>query len=218
MNERFRVVVRALAWPPIIIAVFIVAFTALLPGRYGLLPSWAQPPTWVAIGLLIGLSLVGNISVRFRRLGLIATMLLIVTSTVLVAASGIGLAGRVVLQGSTLRGAPLFSTSVGIWIANIIVFALWYWFLDRGGPYARRSNEAPTGDLMFPQDSSPEAFPNWQPHFIDYLFVAFNTSTAFSPTETFPISARAKVLMLAQASVSLTTIVVIAARAVNILS
>jgi hypothetical protein len=210
--------VRALAWPPIIVAVFIVAFTTLLPGRYGVLPGWAQPPAWIVIGVLVVASLAGNMSVRFRRLGLVATVVLIATSTVLVAAAAVALAARVMFHGAKLQGVPLLTTSVGIWIANIIVFALWYWLLDRGGPYARHSNEKPTGDLMFPQDSNPEFFANWKPSFIDYLFVAFNTSTAFSPTETFPITARAKVLMLGQASVSLTTIVVVAARAINILS
>jgi hypothetical protein len=217
MKRATNSVLNTLAWPPVVIVLYIAAFTTLLPGRYALLPDWARPPTWIVFGVLVALSIVGNASGRLHRFGLMATVILIAFATVLVAADALSLVWRVAFDAK-LRGVPLLATGLGIWIANVVVFALWYWLLDRGGPYKRRVNERAGGDFMFPQDASPDVFPGWTANFVDYLFLAFNTSTAFSPTETFPMTRRAKLLMLVQSLVSLTTIVVVASRAVNILS
>jgi hypothetical protein len=106
---------------------------------------------------------------------------------------------------------------------NILVFALWYWRLDAGGPNHRdRRAGHPEGAFLFPQMASDEAKtasgqPLWSPNFIDYLFLAFNTSTALSPTDVPVLSRWAKLLMMMQALISLTVIVLLAARAVNIL-
>jgi hypothetical protein len=111
-----------------------------------------------------------------------------------------------------------------LWITNIIVFASWYWRLDAGGPYARSLRDEHTdGAFLFPQMAlSQEAQvamgeDQWSPGFIDYLFLAFNTSTAFSPTDSPVLSRWAKVLMMVQSLISLATIALLAARAVNIL-
>jgi len=111
-----------------------------------------------------------------------------------------------------------------LWITNIIVFASWYWRLDAGGPYARSLRDEHTdGAFLFPQMAlSQEAQvamgeDQWSPGFIDYLFLAFNTSTAFSPTDSPVLSRWAKVLMMVQSLISLATVVLLAARAVNIL-
>jgi len=125
-----------------------------------------------------------------------------------------------------IKSATLLLTSAGLlWFTNVIVFALWYWRLDAGGPHRREKRAGhPDGSFLFPQMTMPpEAKTNanqtdWSPNFIDYVFLAFNTSTAFSPTDA-PVLARwAKVLMMLQSIISLTVIALLAARAVNILS
>lgn len=104
-----------------------------------------------------------------------------------------------------------------IWLVNILTFAFWYWELD-GGPARRQHAGYASSDFIFPQatlESSRER--TWQPHFVDYLFFAFNTSTAFSPTDTQPLSIRVKLLMMLQSLISLIVIAIIAARAINTL-
>jgi hypothetical protein len=120
--------------------------------------------------------------------------------------------------------AELLRAASALWIANILIFAAWYWRLDAGGPYQRDLRESHTdGAFLFPQMTlTPEirkemGEDQWSPHFIDYLFLAFNTSTAFSPTDVAALSRWAKALMMVQALISLATIALLAARAVNIL-
>ncbi len=123
------------------------------------------------------------------------------------------------------QASDLLVAAIVVWSMNVLVFASWYWRLDTGGPHhrARRDEYGEGGAFLFPQASlTPEARKalgqtNWQPHFIDYLFLAFNASTAFSPTDVPVLSRWAKVLMMAQSSISLTTLAMVAARAVNIL-
>jgi hypothetical protein len=112
-----------------------------------------------------------------------------------------------------LRGAAC------LWVANILVFASWYWRLDAGGPNERdRRASHDDGAFLFPQMITPwDSDKNWRPGFVDYLFLAFNTSTAFSPTDVPVLSRWAKVMMMVQASISLVTVALLAARAVNIL-
>ena len=107
---------------------------------------------------------------------------------------------------------------MNIWAINIIAFALWYWSLDRGGPAARGLTHRTHPDFLFVQMSTPGSPPDWSPGFVDYLFLAFTNATAFSPTDTMPLTGRAKIMMMAQSSISLLTIALVAARAVNILA
>jgi hypothetical protein len=118
----------------------------------------------------------------------------------------------------------LLRSAAALWVSNILVFASWYWRLDAGGPHIRDQRPGhPNGAFLFPQmtldtaskDEDPRE--TWSPQFVDYLFLAFNTSTALSPTDTPVLSRWAKVLCMIQASISLTIIVILAARAVNIL-
>jgi hypothetical protein len=113
----------------------------------------------------------------------------------------------------------LLLSAVSLWVTNILVFALWYWRLDAGGPHEReRVPGHKEGAFLFPQmNLGTIADPNWSPNFVDYLFLAFNTSTALSPTDTPALSRWAKILMMIQATISLTVLALLAARAVNIL-
>jgi len=124
------------------------------------------------------------------------------------------------------REAPtaLLVSAGSLWSTNVLVFALWYWRLDAGGPHRRERREGHThGAFLFPQMTMlPEAraaanLESWSPNFVDYLFLAFNTSTAFSPTDTPALTRWAKVLMMVQSLISLTVLALLAGRAVNIL-
>jgi hypothetical protein len=114
--------------------------------------------------------------------------------------------------------AALLSTGAAIWLTNIIAFALWYWQLDRGGPAARAHARRQLPDFQFVQMQTPDlGHPDWEPGFVDYLYLSFTNATAFSPTDTMPLSRWAKLTMLTQSLVSLATIGLVIARAVNIL-
>jgi len=113
----------------------------------------------------------------------------------------------------------LLRSAIALWFTNVLVFALWYWKLDAGGPLGRDTSR---GDLdssfLFPQMMNQSGeYDSWSPNFIDYLFLAFNTSTAFSPTDTAVLSRWAKLGMMVQSIISLTIVALLAARAVNIL-
>ena len=105
-----------------------------------------------------------------------------------------------------------------LWAINVLIFAFWYWRLDGGGPHARASRgHYQTGCFLFPQMTMKNSDPSWSPRFLDYLFVAFTTSTAFSPTDTPVLSRWAKLLTMLQSIISLGVVVLIASRAINII-
>lgn len=120
-------------------------------------------------------------------------------------------------KGAT--GQTLLIDALNIWLTNVVVFALWFWNLDRGGPAMRGLKGEQPSDLLFPQmvDSFPGG-EKWTPGFIDYFFVSFTNATAFSPTDTMPLSPRCKLLFIVESSASLLTVGLVAARAVNVLS
>jgi len=113
----------------------------------------------------------------------------------------------------------LLLTGGAIWLTNVIVFSLWYWEFDRGGPLARAHRPDAALDFMFPQMDKPELAPvDWQPQYVDYLYLSFTNAMAFSPTDVMPLSRWAKLTMLVQSLVSLALAVVVIGRAVNILN
>jgi hypothetical protein len=105
-----------------------------------------------------------------------------------------------------------------LWVTNVAVFSVWYWEIDQGGPYVRQANKSQPIDFLYPQMMyESELWANWKPSFMDYVFLAFNTSSAFGPTDTLVMSRRAKLLMNAQASISLIIVAVLAAHAIGAL-
>jgi len=116
-------------------------------------------------------------------------------------------------------GQSLLIDALNIWFTNVVVFALWYWTIDAGGPASRGLSKRTAPDFLFPQMlGSGDKDPGWSPGFIDYFYVSFTNATAFSPTDTMPLSPLSKILMSIEAAVSLLTVGIVAARAVNILS
>ncbi|MEU5592944.1 hypothetical protein [Streptomyces sp. NPDC020298] len=200
-------------------AVILVAVTLqmMLPHRLALQPYWALPV--LELALLAGLIAANprRVEPRTSWLRWLGLALICVISL----ANGLAAARLVAGLVNGTEGSdagPLLLTGGGIWLTNVIVFALWYWEWDRGGPMARALGNRQFADFLFVQMQSPElAPPEWEPAFLDYLYLSFTNSTAFSPTDVMPLSRWAKMLMMLQSTVSLVTVVLVVARAVNIL-
>ncbi len=205
-------------WPALIALLAIGALYYALPS------ALTVGPDWLVLALLIVLVTPAIISNRqgYRRMGQFFGYAASSVVTISLIASLATLVSR--LPSHKDSPAQLLREAAALWVCNVLVFACWYWRLDAGGPYQRELRISHTdGAFLFPQMMlDPElrremGKEKWSPGFIDYLFLAFNTSTAFSPTDVPVLSRWAKVLMMVQAAISLTTIALLAARAVNIL-
>jgi len=121
------------------------------------------------------------------------------------------------LRGDEHSGPELLARAVTVWGTNVVAFGLWFWVFDRGGPVRREQPGHPPPDFQFPQMENPKlAAPDWHPELLDYIYVSFTNSIAFSPTDAMPLSRRAKLLMLCESATSAITVLLAAARAVNI--
>lgn len=122
------------------------------------------------------------------------------------------------LNAHVSQGRALVYSAVSVWLTNVIVFGLWFWELDRGGPHRRAGNDKRLPDIQFPQMENPTlAPPDWHPSFLDYLYTSFANGTSFAPADAMPLTWKAKVLFTTESIASLVTIAIVAARAVNIL-
>jgi Protein of unknown function (DUF1345) len=150
-----------------------------------------------------------------RRLALFAIALVSAANS-----ASIILLVHLLVNGATPKdAAPLLRAAVHMWVVNVLLFALWYWQLDGGGPLDRPTCTPGDRDFLFPQHTEAAlADSGWHPEFLDYLYVSFTNAAAFSPTDTMPLSRWAKMLMLVQSAISLTLAVMVVARAVNILN
>ena len=205
-------------WPAFIGALAAGGLYAALPEALTLGPRWLFP------SLVLAVLIPSMVSYHTGRHRLNAILGLAVDALLT-----LGLIVSVILLINALptgKETPqeLLFSAASLWITNILVFALWYWRLDAGGPYQRDKLPGHSdGAFLFPQMTlSKEALSaagqqNWSPNFIDYLFLAFNTSTAFSPTDVPVLAGWAKILMMLQSLLSLLIIALLAARAVNIL-
>jgi hypothetical protein len=160
--------------------------------------------------------------VRSRRRSVRVLAITLTAFTTLINFVALVLLVRAIVAGNAGTGRALLVDAINIWITNVVIFALWYWFLDRGGPSSRGLVPAHKRDFLFTQQQqgagATSGFSGWLPGFIDYLFLAYTNATAFSPADTFPLTVRAKLLMMAESAISLITIALVASRAVGILS
>jgi len=201
-----------------------VALLAVSAVFFALPDTLKVGPDWLFVLLVVALTTPGALLRSMRHLPVVRVLGHAASGTMTLAMIGsLGLlVSRLPLHKET--PAELLRAATALWIANVLVFASWYWRLDAGGPSQRDLRGSHTdGAFLFPQMTlSPELRKEmdedeWKPGFVDYLFLAFNTSTAFSPTDVPVLSRWAKGLMMIQAVISLTTIALLAARAVNIL-
>ena len=203
---------------PVALAVAVaIALQWLLPRRFSLHPRELLPG--LELLLLIALTVFNPVRLQVERQWLRnASIVLIALMTLANGASAAFLADHLVNGTAGEAAGPLLLAGGSIYLTNIIAFALWYWEFDRGGPFARRRATDPHPDFLFPQMTLPEvAEHDWKPQFLDYLYVSFTNATAFSPTDTMPLSRWAKMLMGLQSSIALITVALVVARAVNIL-
>jgi uncharacterized membrane protein len=203
---------------PVTIAILVaLGLMAALPARIVNRPRWVVP-------VLAGLLLVGILFANTRIVGRrsrplrIASLALIALLSIANAASGVRLVVDLVESKGIKDPAELLLTGAAIWLTNMVVFGLWYWEFDRGGPAARELGVQQFPDFLFPQMATADiAPPDWEPQFVDYLYLSFTNATAFSPTDVMPLSRWTKLTMLAQSVISLVIVVLVIARAVNIL-
>jgi hypothetical protein len=204
-------------WPATLAVLVAIALQLVLPGNLALYlgPRWLIP---ALEGVLAGALLIANPwhTLESRNLRPVSVGLIILINGANLVA--LGELVSALLNGTGAGGRALVYASVPIWLTNVIVFGLWYWELDRGGPAARLKPDHPAPDFLFPQQTAPGAAPGWTPTFLDYLYTSFTNATAFSPTDTMPLSAWAKLLMIIQSLASLLTVALVISRAVNILN
>jgi hypothetical protein len=206
-------------WDPYLAPQLVVASAIVLdltlPKKVTIGPSWLLP-SFEGL-LLIGLSaLTPHPRMRYspaRRYGAL-TLIGLVSAVNTVSLT---LLCHYLLKGRAESGRDLIRAGVVLWVTNVLLFGLWFWQLDRGGPLARRSTPEPP-DFLFPQMTEASLAKGWEPNLIDYLYVSFTNATAFSPTDAMPLSRIAKVLMAVQALTALVTVGLVVARAVNILN
>lgn len=202
-----------------VLAAFVAAIVLqlVIAGRFTLLPRWPLLVTEVVlVGVLVGINPIRL--TRSRSIGAYASRVLLTVITVDNTLSAAVLCRRII-WGTAGNDAPqLLGSGAAIYATNILVFGIWYWELDRGGPIARRSGESRYPDFQFAQMVTPNmAKPDWRPHFVDYLYLSITNSTAFSPTDTMPLTRWAKMVMTVQAMVALSVAALVIARAVNVL-
>jgi len=204
-------------WPASLAVITVAALNFVLPGKFTVGPTWLFPllemallvPLWIAAPnrrpnertweQVVGIALIG-----------VANLANVISLYLLIQ--------RLLFNSKDITGKELLYSSVAIWVTNVVVFALWYWEIDRGGPDERMQAEHGAPDFLFPQMVTPDcAHPGWTPGFFDYVYLSFTNATAFSPTDTMPLTRWAKFLMLVESLASLATIAIVASRAINIL-
>ncbi|MCU1491915.1 MAG: putative rane protein [Acidimicrobiaceae bacterium] len=194
-----------------------IALQVLLPNRFSINPIWLLPALEGALGIGLAAANPHRIDRSSRALRA-SSLLLIALISLANGWSALLLVHGLVVGRAGLGASTLLFTGGEIYLTNIIVFGLWYWEFDRGGPVARAQAQRRYPDFLFPQMSNPElAPPDWTTHFFDYLWLSYTNATAFSPTDVMPFSRWAKQLMMLQSAISLVTIALVVARAVNIL-
>jgi hypothetical protein len=202
-------------WPGQIATFVALILYLMLPAALTIGPRWPVP---VAEGLVFGaLAVAGYAGRAARRRRELAIALVLVAA--LANMTALGFLIHYLIAGGHARGADLLDGGVIIWSTSLLLFAVLFWELDRGGPRRPADDRRPVApDLLFPQMSDPSfAAPGWKPGFPDYLYVSLTNQTAFSPTDTMPLTLRLKALMGIQGTAALITVGVIVARAVNIL-
>src|SRR5262245_2775671 len=205
-------------WPVALAVLAAALLLAILAARVSMLPFWV--PHVLVFALLVPMAsvMLSTAKERWVRIERMSTLLFFVVAGSGMVANLTQLIAEMLNRSGEVDGLQLLTSSVAIWVNNVLTFSLLYWQMDRGGPEARAASSSPRPDWFFAQEGARENVPpDWRPTFVDYLFLGFSTGTAFSPTDTLPLTSRAKMLMMLQSAISLVTIVAVMSRAINIL-
>jgi len=209
-------------WPVLLALIAAMALQYGIPHQYTVVPRW--PLIALEVVLLIVLTLINPVRLtRSTRVGKAATFVLLAAITLDNTASAVILDYRIITGQVSNNAAVLLGSGAALFFTNVIVFGIWYWELDLGGPFARagvdeRHPRRIYPDFLFPQTDRPALAPeDWEPRFLDYLYVSLTNVIAFSPTDTMPLTRRAKAMMAVQSLVAVSTLALVIARAINVL-
>ena len=208
-----------LRWPVSVTVIVAIVLQILLPDQLSLhpLPPWLIPALEGA--LLVGLAISNPVRMEHRsRFVRWASLVLTFLVTATNATSAVLLVRQILTGHAGNHAGPLLASGAAIWVTIVIAFALWYWEFDRGGTVHRAHGTYQYLDFLFPQMTINDLVPpDWEPQFVDYLYLSFTNATAFSPTDVMPWARWAKLTMLVQSAVSLALAALVIARAINIL-
>ncbi len=204
-------------WPAALSIVAAIVLYVTLPDALVLGPRWVFPVIEGAILLPLMIARPHRHAGESGRSRMAAIVLIAIANIANVASLALLL--HLLLIGVHITGRTLVFSAIEVYLTNVIIFGLWYWELDGGGPSARLEARSPYRDFLFPQmNATNQAPPGWRATFLDYLYVSLTNATAFSPTDTMPLTRKAKSLMGVQCLASLLTVALVAGRAVNILT
>jgi uncharacterized membrane protein len=204
------------SWPAQATVLVAIGLQLLLPKRLTIGPTWMLPVLEAA--LLVGLALASPRRVEYEHFARRRVALAMIGFVSAANITSLYLLSHHLLHHRVTGGPQLIISGSLIWLTNILIFGLWYWETDRGGPGKRAAGRDRPPDFLFPQMCDDRIEPaNWRPQFIDYLYVSLTNAAAFSPTDTMPLTPTAKSIMGLQSIVSLVTVGLIVSRAVNIL-
>ncbi|MCW2526379.1 MAG: hypothetical protein JWM76_1239 [Pseudonocardiales bacterium] len=202
-------------WATFVCLAVAIALQMVLPARYALPTRYTVPAIEAVLLITLAWMHPDRLSRRSPALRRISLSLLALAAASV--ATSLGLLIDDILHGTGTKATDLLLGGAEIWISNVLIFALVYWEYDRGGPADRANAVAQMPDLLFPQMTDEHLAHDWEPTFFDYFYVSFTCASAFSPTDTMPLSRWCKALFSVEAVVALLTITLVAARAVNIL-
>jgi hypothetical protein len=203
---------------PIALMIIITFGLTFLPGRVRAFPPWS---IWVVLLVLLvpmaGIRLSSN-KERWLQIEGIITAIFILFGAFGMLLELKDLFVKMVTPPTGITGIQLLNSSISLWGTNVLVFAVAFWRIDRGGSVARAKRTPGAPDWIFPREEADnELLPPWRPTFVDYLYLAFCTAAAFTPAEAMPVTSRAKLLMMAEGSIALVTVLAIASRAIGLL-
>jgi len=223
MSEGATIVRTERRWQMALAVLVAIGLQVVTP-HTGRVPAWWLLPVLEFVLLVTIITIdpgrVDDRSIQVRRLtiGLIAIMTIGTMAGVALLVYDI-LSNNVLFHpGVVLNATDLFGRGAALWVTNVIVFSLWFWELDRGGPAERAAGSRIPPSFAFPENAMPEfAAEGWSPIYPDYFYLAFTNATAFSPTDCLPVKTWAKMAMMLQSVVSLVTAILVVARAINVL-
>ncbi|WP_114948142.1 hypothetical protein [Microvirga calopogonii] len=205
-------------WHVALTVLVLLGLNAVLPEHHRAAPFWVS----VAAVTIACLAMAGVTwavdKPRWLRIETIIMRIITISALAAQVASLATVIHQIVGGAARPSGLTLLASGLNVWTSIVLAFAVLFWQLDRGGPAGRMEDPGRQADWLFPEAANPEAVrPGWQPMFVDYLFLSFSTATAFSTTDAAPLTSRAKLLMMLESAIALTTLVVVASRAINAL-
>jgi hypothetical protein len=195
-----------------------IVLVSIAPESGRIVPWWVYPTIELALLIALIVGDPGRIdrrSVAMRRL----TIALITVMTIGTFVALTVLSVDIIASVKGVTATSLLGRGAALWVTNVIVFSLWFWALDRGGPAERAAGAGVPLSFAFPENAMPEfAEDGWTPMYPDYLYLSFTNATAFSPTDTMPVRTWAKMAMMVESTVSLITAILVVARAINVIA